>query len=162
MTIDGEVRRAGANDAAELIRLRVVMLSAMDDAPVPPDEWSDRAIESLRRRLPAADAHIAAFVVDHPAGSGLAACATGVIEERLGAPSNPTGLVGYIFNVATDPDFRRRGHATACLTALLSWFAERDVPQVRLRASQDGLPLYEKLGFTLETGPALQLRIPSR
>ncbi|MGI5243859.1 GNAT family N-acetyltransferase [Dactylosporangium sp. CA-139066] len=158
MTIDGGARRAGADDAEELIRLRTVMLSAMDGTPVPPGEWSQRAAESLRRRLPAPDAWIAAFVVDRPDGEGLAACATGVVEERLGSPANPGGLVGYMFNVATDPAFRRRGYATACVTALLSWFAELAVPQVRLRASVDGLPLYERLGFTLETGPAMQIK----
>ncbi|GAA4257475.1 GNAT family N-acetyltransferase [Dactylosporangium darangshiense] len=154
-------RRAGPDDAEELVRLRIVMLAAMDGAPVEPGAWSERAIESLRRRLTGPDAAIAAFVVDRPGGAGLAACATGVVEERLGSPGNPGGLFGYVFNVATDPDCRRRGYSRACLTALLGWFGEQGVPRVTLRASSDGLPLYERLGFTLHAGPVMDLAVPA-
>ncbi|GAA2395171.1 GNAT family N-acetyltransferase [Dactylosporangium salmoneum] len=156
-----DVRRAVADDAEELIRLRIVMLEAMDGAPVPPGEWSRRSAASLRRRLPAGDAGLAAFVVDRPDGDGLAACATGTMEERLGSPANPEGLVGYVFNVATDPRYRRRGYSTACLTALLGWFAEHGVRQIRLRPSEEGLPVYERLGFVLEHGPWMVLRPPA-
>jgi ribosomal protein S18 acetylase RimI-like enzyme len=149
-------RRAGAGDAEELVRLRIVMLESMDGVPVPAGEWSRRAAASLRRRLPAVDAAIAAFVVDQPGRDRLAACATGVIEERLGSPGNPSGLHGYVFNVATDPEYRRRGHATACLAALLDWFTANDVAHVRLRASRDGLAVYQRLGFAVEPGPSMR------
>ncbi|MFG2039379.1 GNAT family N-acetyltransferase [Dactylosporangium sp. NPDC048998] len=157
-------RRATAGDAEELIRLRIVMLESMDGEPVPPGEWSELAVASLRRRLPLPGASIAAFVVDRPVGDGpgLAACATGVFEERLGSPTNPGGLTGYVFNVATDARYRRRGYSTACLTGLLGWFADNGVSQVRLRASREGLPVYERLGFVLETGPSMRCSVPSR
>ncbi|WP_432988233.1 GNAT family N-acetyltransferase [Dactylosporangium sp. CA-233914] len=154
------VRRAGAADADELVRLRIVMLEAMEDGPVTPGEWSRRTAESLRRRLPSPDATIAGFVVDRPDGSGLAACAVGTIDERLGSPGNPGGLTGYVFNVATDEAFRRRGLSTACLTALLEWFTTGGVSLARLFATADGLPMYERLGFTREDTPALRLRLP--
>ncbi|MEV6923058.1 GNAT family N-acetyltransferase [Dactylosporangium sp. NPDC051485] len=155
-----DTRRAGAHDAEELIRLRIVMLEAVEGAPVPPGEWSLRSAAALRRRLPAEDAGITAFVVDRPDGGGLAACAIGTIEERLGSPANPEGLVGYVFNVATDPRYRRRGYSTACLTALLGWFADHGVRLIRLRPSKDGLPVYERLGFMLEHGPWMVLQAP--
>ncbi|WP_433058758.1 GNAT family N-acetyltransferase [Dactylosporangium sp. CS-033363] len=157
------VRRATAADTDELVRLRIVMLEAMESGPVPPGDWSHRSAVALRRRLPDPDATLAAFVVDRPDGSpGLAACAVGTIEERLGAPGNPDGLLGYVFNVATDGPYRRRGLSTACLEALLAWFAERDVPTVRLFATQDGLAVYERLGFKRETNTSMQLRLPPR
>lgn len=157
------VRRAGAADADELVRLRIVMLEAMDGEPVAPGEWSQRVAASLRRRLPAADpeATLAAFVVDRPGGEGLAACAVGTIEERLGSPGNPDGRVGHVFNVATDAAWRRRGLSTACLDALLAWFTARAVPMVQLTASPDGLPMYERMGFVRHPHPSLRLR-PAR
>lgn len=156
------VRRAGAEDTDELVRLRIVMLSAMEGEPVPPGEWSRRAAAALRRRLPVPDpdAELAAFVVDRPDAPGLAACAVGTIERRLGSPGNPDGLVGYVFSVATDEAYRRRGLSTACLDALLAWFSGRGVPTVRLFASRDGLPMYERMGFTRESSTAMRLGLP--
>ncbi|MER7001980.1 GNAT family N-acetyltransferase [Dactylosporangium sp. NPDC000555] len=153
------VRRATAGDAEELIRLRIVMLESMEGEPVPPGEWSELAVASLRRRLPLPGTTIAAFVVDRPGadGPGLAACAIGVVEERLGSPANPAGLSGYVFSVATDARYRRRGYSTACLKGLLGWFTDNGVSQVRLRATSEGLPVYERLGFVLETGPSMRL-----
>lgn len=162
MTIDSgaEVRRAGDGDAEELVRLRIVMLEAMQGLPVPPGDWSARAVESLRRRLSRPDAMIAAFVVDRPGGDGLASCAVGVVEERLGSPENPGGLFGYVFNVATDAPYRRRGYSTACLRALLDWFAAGDIGHVRLRPTQEGLPVYQRMGFVLDSGASMSLAPP--
>ncbi|GAA2590554.1 hypothetical protein GCM10010399_20840 [Dactylosporangium fulvum] len=153
------VRRAGADDAEELVRLRAVMLASIIGERPKPGEWVARAAESLRRRLPEPDARIAAFVVDDPDG-GLAACAVGVVEERLAGPDSPSGLNGYVFNVVTDPRWRRRGFSRACMTALIAWFADHGVRLVDLRASDEGLPLYTKLGFELQHGPAMRLRLP--
>ncbi|GGM07831.1 GNAT family N-acetyltransferase [Dactylosporangium sucinum] len=159
MTPDVAVRRAGADDAEELVRLRLVMMESVDGTAPPPGDWSRNAAASLRRRLPLPDAPIAAFVVDRPSPPGLVACAVGVFEERLASPVNPNGLAGYVFNVATDPQYRRRGYSTACMRALLAWFAAHDVAVVNLRASDDGLPVYERLGFELQPGPAMRLRL---
>ncbi|WP_432827608.1 GNAT family N-acetyltransferase [Dactylosporangium sp. CA-092794] len=155
-------RRAGAGDAEELVRLRIVMLESVDGTTAAPGPWSEAAAASLRRRLPLPGTDIAAFVVDRPAvdGAGLAACAVGIFQERLGTPDNPGGLSGYIFSVATDPEYRRRGYSTACLTALLDWFTDNGVPSVSLRASQEGQPVYEKLGFVAQSGPAMRLVRP--
>lgn len=153
-------RRAGADDAAELIRLRIVMLSSVEGADPPAGEWTELAAAALRRRLPGPDARIAAFVVDRPGEPGkLAACAVGVIEDRLGNPSNPSGRAGYVFNVATDRAYRRRGYSRACMLALIGWFADNAVAQVDLRASTDGQPLYEQLGFEVQPGPSMRLKV---
>jgi GNAT superfamily N-acetyltransferase len=156
------VRRATAADTDELIRLRIVMLSAMEGAPVPPGEWSRRASSALRRHLPDPDpdATLAAFVVDDPSGPGLVACAVGSIDVHLGSPGNPGGAVGYVFNVATDEQHRRKGLSTACLEALLAWFTARDVPVVRLFATPDGRGAYERMGFTGEPNTAMRLTLP--
>ncbi|MFI5909207.1 GNAT family N-acetyltransferase [Dactylosporangium sp. NPDC051541] len=158
------VRRATPADTDELVRLRIVMLSAMEGAAVPPGDWSRRAAAELRRRLPVPDpeATLAAFVVDRPAPPGLAACAVGTIDAHLGSPGNPDGAVGYIFNVATDEQYRRQGFSTACLEALLDWFTARAVPAVRLFATPGGQPIYERLGFTRETNTAMRLRLAAR
>ncbi|MEV4482202.1 GNAT family N-acetyltransferase [Micromonospora coxensis] len=155
------VRRAGGADAAEVVRLRGVMLASMSGTAPAPGPWQEAARQVLRDHLDAADATMAVFVVDAPERPGvLAACATGTVEQRLGGPANPDGRVGYVFNVVTDPGYRRRGYSRACLTALLDWYRDRGVRKIDLRASAEGEPLYRSLGFADVSGPTLRLSLP--
>jgi GNAT superfamily N-acetyltransferase len=145
-----EVRRAAPDDAPELVRLRGVMLGGLDGGEPAPGPWQAVAEEALRKRLAEPDpaASLAAFVVGRPdEPSALAACAIGAIEERLGDPDNPSGRYGYVFNVATDPGYRRRGYSRLCTAAVLDWYRVRGVRKVDLKATGAGEPLYRSLGF---------------
>ncbi len=169
-------RQAVAADIDELVRLRGVLLASMHptatDAlesiaadvpgsaagPIGPDaEWQEAARQSLTNRLAEAQPSLVAFVVERPDGTGLAACVLGSIERRLGSRTNPSGRVGYVFSVATDPDMRRRGFSRACMTALLDWYRTQGVTAVDLRASPEAEPLYHSLGFTRNQDPAMRL-----
>ncbi|GIJ21356.1 GNAT family N-acetyltransferase [Micromonospora lutea] len=151
------VRRASVDDARELVRLRAVMLGAMGGSPPEPGEWQHTALRTLRRQLPDPEADLAAYVVDAPGRPGtLAACAVGVIDLRLGGPADPSGQSGYVFNVATDPAYRRRGFSRACLVALLDWFGTRGVRTVDLKTSPEGESLYRELGFRLTSTAAMR------
>jgi GNAT superfamily N-acetyltransferase len=167
----GMVRPAVPDDAPELVRLRAVMLGAMaghtrpcrchdrgNPTTVPSGGWQAQAERTLRRRLSEPDGTMTALVVDDPERPGrLAACVVGVIEQRLSGPDNPTGAVGYVFSVATDPERRRRGYSRACMVRLLAWFAQRGITTVDLRASAEGEPLYRSLGFVRTSDPAMRL-----
>jgi ribosomal protein S18 acetylase RimI-like enzyme len=158
--IEVQARRAVAADADELVRLRIVMFESVEGVAPEPGEWSLEAVRSLRERLPAPDARTAAFVVDRPGEPGrLAACAVGAIDARLGSPANPSGLNGYIFNVATDDGFRRRGYSKACMTGLLGWFRHRGVLRVQLHASDEGYELYRRLGFSDAQSPSMRIAL---
>jgi ribosomal protein S18 acetylase RimI-like enzyme len=146
------VRRAVPADAEEVMRLRTVMLTSMDPE-VPDGPWRAEGV-TMARELLAGDT-TAAFVVEIP--GGLGSCAVGSIERRLPTPANPKGLKGYVYSVATDPSYRRRGFSRACMTTLLEWFAERGVRSIDLRASADGRPLYESLGFSVTRDPAMRI-----
>lgn len=165
-------RRATPEDAEELIRLRKVMFdslasspnrSAADFSDGGDHTWESAAVATLRARLADVDGDFAAFVVDCPemdaSGTGLAACAVGTIEHRLGSPRNPTGVSGHVFNVATDPGQRRRGHSRACMEALLDWYKTRGVGKIDLHASSAGEPLYTSLGFARTPDPSMRLSI---
>jgi ribosomal protein S18 acetylase RimI-like enzyme len=157
-----EVRRAIVADARELVRLRGVMLAAMSGCEPEPGQWQEAAVQTLCQRLTDPGGPFAAFVVDKPDRPGeLAACVVGVIESRLGGPDNPSGETGYVFNVATDPGYRRRGCSRACMEALLGWYQQRGVARVDLRASPQGEALYRALGFAPTSGAAMRLTTPA-
>jgi ribosomal protein S18 acetylase RimI-like enzyme len=150
-----EVRRGRPEDAEELMRLRTVMMAGMPGASTPqPGPWLEAGAAVLRRQLTDPAELVAAFVVDSP--PGLAACVVGAIDERLPGPRSVSPLRGYVYNVVTDPAYRRRGFSRACMQALLAWFEEHGVSSVDLRASPDGEPLYASLGFARTKDPAMR------
>ncbi|MBT2504987.1 GNAT family N-acetyltransferase [Streptomyces sp. ISL-98] len=153
------VRRATAADAAEVIRLRQVMIDSVFSVDRSTD-WHAESLPTVRKKLADPDGDFAALVVDHPDRPGaLAALAVGTVEYRIGRAGNPHGSVGYVFSVATDPDQRRRGHARACMEALLDWFRERGVGSVDLNASAEAEPLYASLGFVRKPDPSMRLTL---
>jgi ribosomal protein S18 acetylase RimI-like enzyme len=159
------VRSAVPDDAPELARLREVMFASMRTPPVVTDasaDWKALTEKILRAGLggdvgaPA----FGAFVVDDDERPGrLAACAIGTLERRLPGPGHPDGLFGFVFNICTDPDRRRRGYARACTEALLAWFDEKGATRLDLHASTLGQHIYRDLGFT-EYSTALSRTTP--
>ncbi len=156
-------RAARPEDAGELVRLRRLMYLAMDGRDRP-GRWERDAEEAARRQLTGPDARLIGFVVDGAADEAapgaaawhLAACALGWIDERLPSPAQPSGRVGFVFNVCTDPRYRGRGHARATTEALLGRFAALGVGRVDLHATDAAVPLYRSLGFA-EHGTPLTL-----
>ncbi|MGW3684047.1 GNAT family N-acetyltransferase [Streptomyces prasinus] len=167
------VRRAVPGDAEEVLRLRQVMIDSMARSS-PATDWHADALPVLRAKLAEPDGPFAAFVVDRPglparggpsaqggpsARGGLSALVAGTIEYRIGGAHDPHGTDGYVFSVATDPDARRRGHARACMEALLEWFRECGAHRIRLTATAQAEPLYSSLGFARRPDPLLELRL---
>lgn len=61
--------------------------------------------------------------------------------------------LAWIGMVLVHPEFRRRGVGTALLGHAIHYLREiRRIPSVKLDATPEGLPLYEKLGFQAEWG----------
>lgn len=154
------VRRASVEDAWELTRLRRVMLKTFQE--IHDEAWEYACKDALEQALADPDGMIQAFVVDAGDFPGkLAACAVGVIQQRLPSPDNHSGLIGYIQSVSTDPDYRRRGYARAVVEATLEWLDSCDVPKTELSATTVGDDLYRELGFSEPRfGTHLSRRLP--
>jgi GNAT superfamily N-acetyltransferase len=166
-----EVRRAGVEDAAEVVRLRQAMFEAMASAGAAarPEEaastdWHPAGISELERQL--AEERSAAYVVDvpRPAQAGLpprtgqlVACAVATLDQRLPGPGFPTGLSGSMHTVFVETPYRRHGLGRRVVTAALAWLSERGAETVDLHATPDAEPLYRSLGFTEPRSEALRL-----
>jgi GNAT superfamily N-acetyltransferase len=60
------------------------------------------------------------------------------------------GRIAWVAMVLVDPPLRGRGLASVLLARALAFLSNRGVLSVRLDATAQGRPLYEKLGFTAE------------
>jgi GNAT superfamily N-acetyltransferase len=136
-------RRAVAADAVEVVCLRALLSGGP-----PTGAWVQEAVTRLAAWLEPPDPEVAVVVTDKPDRSGLpAACAIGEISRSLPDPGNPSVLRGRVFNVVTDPGYRRRGYARACMSLLLEWFDQPGVGPIDLHATEASRPLYSELGF---------------
>ena len=61
---------------------------------------------------------------------------------------NLTGRKGYIMNMYTRPEYRRKGIAFHTLDLLVQDAREKGITSVSLEATEAGRPLYEKYGFS--------------
>lgn len=70
------------------------------------------------------------------------------ISEKPVNPSFITGKTGTLLNVFTYPEYHRMGFATKLVCHIIDEAKQLGVSSINLSATQEGKPLYEKLGFT--------------
>jgi GNAT superfamily N-acetyltransferase len=75
------------------------------------------------------------------AGGGL------LVYEWPGSPRDPRPRRAYIFNLYTEPEYRRRGLARRIIQAMIDWCHVEGFKSVALHYSDDGRRLYESMGF---------------
>ena len=145
------LRRATPDDAAELTRLRGLMIAAMGGDTSAPG-WVAACEAAFVRRLAEPD-RFAAWLVE--VEGRAVASGVGWVEEHLPAPGTHDGRRGHIASMSTEPEHQRNGHAREVFAALMGWFASLAVPRVDLRATGDGQPLYESFGFRVLGGATM-------
>jgi GNAT superfamily N-acetyltransferase len=147
------IRRATAADAGVLARHRAEMFRDMGELP---DSLYETLVEAARAYFTQAiaDGRYVGWVAaldDAPseviAGAGLQ------LRELLPRPDVARerlvrGPQGLVLNVYTERAWRRGGVADALMRELLQWCRGNGIESVVLHASEEGRPLYEKLGFT--------------
>jgi GNAT superfamily N-acetyltransferase len=70
-----------------------------------------------------------------------------------------TGELGYILNMYTVPEARRKGIGTRLLQELIREAKSRGLKHLHLHASIEGMSIYRKAGFTEPLMPELVLKI---
>jgi GNAT superfamily N-acetyltransferase len=140
------VRRAEVSDLDTLVAMRVAQLYELRGSH-PEAEQPELPAATRRyfeRALPTGQ--YASFVAE---ASGVAVAAAGLFFfERPPMGANLLSLEACIVDVYTHPDWRRRGASRLVVQAAIDFARASGARRVRLGASTDGRPLYEKLGFT--------------
>jgi GNAT superfamily N-acetyltransferase len=146
------IRRATAADAGVVARHRAEMFRDMGELPA---GLYDTLIDAARAYLTQAvtDGRYVGWVAQLDAGSREIIGGAGLqLRELLPRPDVARerlvrGPQGLIVNVYTERAWRRKGVADALMRELLQWCRGNGIESVVLHASDDGRPLYEKLGF---------------
>src|SRR4051794_12580048 len=94
------VRQATAADAAELARLRHLMVQSMGLSTDADTGWIPAATAYLRETL--AGGSLVGVVVEQDDGS-LVSCGVIEFKQRVPSPWNPSGTYAYISSMSTDP-----------------------------------------------------------
>lgn len=148
-----EVRDATPSDADDLVRLDAAIVSSLGgDAD---GEWRGRAGDSLRGSLSEGRVIGAVVTVDGVAVSGAMA----TIWTTIPGPGHD-GRRAWVFGVATDEPFRRKGYARAALGRVLDRLDADGIVKIDLSATPEGESLYRSLGFAVSPFARMVRRPP--
>jgi GNAT superfamily N-acetyltransferase len=152
-----EFKKAGIDDVAELIHMRVEFLNEVQTSESRTGQ--DELYYSLKEY----------FIENMNADRFLAWVATdnGVIVGTSGAyfytlpPSykKKNGKVAYIMNMYTKPAYRGRGIAPTLFGKLIEASKEHGCSKISLHATEMGKPVYLKFGFTVSNNEMI-LNLP--
>lgn len=146
---DEVVRTARAEDIPVLVRSRVRML---EDMAVHGGTVLDPAL-SIRIAQESTTLFTAGWDQEHfgwvcDVDGAAVASAMVTLQPWLPHPRYPGGVRPYFHSVHTDPGHRGRGIARRLTEAAITWAREQGFTYFVLHASEQGRPIYERLGFT--------------
>jgi GNAT superfamily N-acetyltransferase len=140
-----QTRKAVPEDAALIAAHRKAMFAAMGGT-------EEAVLETMRRncvpwleRMMVEGKYFGWITCD---GETPVASAGLMLQDWPPGPFDPVGeLRGYLLNVFVETEFRRRGLARQLVEVCMAEIRRRGIRVMSLHASDEGRPLYEKLGF---------------
>ena len=135
------IRKAELKDAALLSEVRKLQLI---DEGIAPDCDIDAELDVFFKKWLVSENFLQLIAEED---GKLLSTAAVIYYDLPPSFTNKIGLRGYITNVYTAPEHRRKGLSKMLLTELLKDAETRGIKKLWLGASKDGRPLYEKLGF---------------
>ena len=146
---------ATKDDIDELIRLRIAYM--IDDFGSVTDEekagMEKQLPDYFERKL---GTELVAFVArdEDRSVSGTGKIVSVAYLHIIEMPANSillSGLFGDVLSVYTEPEYRGKGLCTQLMKNLIEYGQKRGLGRIDLKATDEGYPIYEKVGFK-ETG----------
>ena len=135
------VRKATVEDAALLSEVRKLQLI---DEGIAPDCDIDAELDTFFKKWLVSKDFLQLIAEEN---GKLLSTAAIVYYDLPPSFTNKIGVRGYVTNVYTAPEHRRKGLSKMLLEKLLENARSRGIKKIWLGASKLGRPLYEKLGF---------------
>src|SRR5262245_30163658 len=152
---DLAIRPAGIRDINYILRHRRAMFREMGHHDAAVLDCMQAASEEYFEQALADGSYLAwmAEIGGRVAGGG------GIVVVRWpGNPDFPGTRRGWILNIYTEPEFRRRGIARRIMQTILDWCRAEGFYHVSLHASSEGRAVYESMGFQPTNEMRLYLR----
>ena len=135
---------ANLNDIPELVRLRILYM--IDDF----GSITDEERVGMEKQLPGyfereLGKKLIAFVAR--AEGRLVAAAYLLIIEKPANPFFLNGLDSEVLSVYTEEGYRGKGICTNLMRNMIDYAAEHKISRIDLMATDEGYPIYKKLGF---------------
>ena len=142
--MDIKYGEATKEDINELIRLRLAYMK--DDF----GSVTDRERTAMETQLPdyfdrKLGTELIAFVAKD--GDKVVSVAYLHIIEMPANSLLLNGLYGEVLNVYTEPEYRGKGICTKLMNNLVEYGKKADLGRIDLSATDDGYPIYAKIGF---------------
>lgn len=136
--------QADKEDIDELVRLRIAYM--IDDF----GQISDYERTCMETQLPEyferkLGKELIAFVAR--AEGRLIAAAYLLIVEKPSNPFLPNGFEGEVLSVYTEESYRGNGICSQLMKNLIEYGKEKELCRINLMATEEGYPIYKKLGF---------------
>ena len=147
---------ANLNDIQELVRLRILYL--IDDL----GSVTDGEREAMEKQLPGyfereLGKKLIAFVAR--AEGRLVATAYLLIIEKPANPFFLNGLDSEVLSVYTEEGYRGRGICSNLMKNMIHYASENGISRIDLVATDEGYPIYKKLGFEDRTQKYKDMRL---
>lgn len=155
-----EYRKAGIDDIDTLVEFRILFLNDYKDHTRDEETYvlEKNISDYFEKAIP--DGKFVAFIAviedNVVASSGME---VRDVAPRYGPLLN--GRMGYIMNMYTLPDFRRKGISARLLRMLIEEARKLDVGLLHLHASTDGSGIYRRAGFVPAELPEMNLALKS-
>ena len=143
------IHQATSDDIETLTNLRVALFKDIGD--ITDEKHAEAFREATHRYLSEAlpRGKFLAWVAEE---DGQIVGTSGLIFfEQAPTPGNLVGSEGYVLNMYTVPQWRGRGIARTLLEEIIKYVKNTGTTQLWLYATDEGRPLYEKLGFVALT-----------
>jgi GNAT superfamily N-acetyltransferase len=146
MTDDVIIRQATLDDVEQIVTHRRRMFEDMGNKdPAALDRMAAAFRPWLTQHMQ--QSLYMSWLAGLPDGGMVAGCDVWLMDWPPGQ-YDVSAYRGYILNVYTRPDYRRRGLAKRLLQTCMDWCYSNGVHIISLHASPDGRTVYEQLGFT--------------
>lgn len=151
------LRKVSIDDIELLIKLRIDYLIE-DRGSILPEE-KERIEKQLRHYFPKhfLDGTFIGIIAE--INNEVMCVAYLAISEKPANPAFITGKTGTLLNVLTYPPYRRQGIATKVIHRIIDEAKLCEVSSIDLSATDDGKPLYIKIGFHESKYTAMSLKL---
>ena len=151
-------RRASIDDIETLVNFRIRFLNELYNHPE--NEKSEILRTALRKYFSHAiptDDFIAWLAEYNEKTIGTSGMVIWQVPSRYGGLES--GRIGYILNMYTIPEARKKGICTHLLNKLITEARSLGLKYLHLHASPDGMNIYKKAGFVKPNLVELELKL---